>query len=224
MKKQWYLLTTTLALSSIFYVILHHPIIAAGQPILHKQHNPNGLYHSASVTPYYWDKKGRTWFLLGKEKRTKGTFWYNFGGARDNSDCNSLHTAQREGKEETAMQIQFSSKPRVQVKPFYLYAKNPLHVSIKAPFRPHSVAYFLPVTCKINPKKMKYAAKRHRHVEKYDWQWVLAEDLIQAVQNRSQLPGLNAPIYPIYAQTLRNPYVLQHVQKIIATGIQQARS
>lgn len=167
-------------------------------------------YGNASATLYYWDDAGKTWFLLGKEKRGLTTpnpywVWFNFGGSRDEGEADPLDTARREALEETAGKRDAVGKETGPVtilpndqqlftKPFYTSVKDrPYHVETK-PFKtPYGIAFFLRVKDKVEPTDIKKVADARRaaarksgertHIEKTEWRWVDAEEFLHWVQS-----------------------------------------
>lgn len=123
-------------------------------------------HSSASVLPYCIHNK-RAYILLGKEQRSQGMCWTDFGGMKDPKET-ALQTAQRECYEESANVLDHN---------VVNYKKAPFHDLF---FGGH---YFVlaPLEKKINltvienqSKKIRRANKRN-HIEKTHWEWIELE-------------------------------------------------
>lgn len=190
---------------------------------------------SASVTPYYFDQNGKTWFLLGKESRSTGVYWYSLGGKKDIGDRGSLQTALREGFEESAYTLEWSDETAA-LQPFYMSAGQrgqKFFIQTTKPSEPYSVAYFLRAKEQVKPTVMEEAKKKltpekKKKVEKIEWQWVNAQDFLSWVQKSEaddlHYPplGVDARLYPVYKQTLNFKAVQDHIQEIIDIGKKRA--
>ncbi len=189
-------------------------------------------YVNGAANWYFWDTTGKTWLLLGKERRKTGEYWYNFGGKKDGKDIiearqkgmePSLYTAIREGREETAATLLYL-KNDPNIKPFYTPTKV-FALQMDKPKEPYTAIYFVRVKDKVDPKDIAAAAQAlgpGAHVEKTAWAWVEAKDFLQWAQTARRgdvYKGLDKPLYPIYLTTLQDPNVVQYLFEIIEKGV-----
>ncbi len=138
---------------------------------------------SAGILPYYYNKKGVAYFLIGKEPNG---VWADFGGGAEQNDQDVLETAAREFSEETR----------------YVYGKYACGYEVKkaryAPYKKASMDYiesritgsfthprgyyrmYLAQVDYIPVSRFKHAAKVP-HYEKRDYAWVPAYEFVEAI-------------------------------------------
>ena len=141
--------------------------------------------------------------LVGKEPRSQGYAWSDFGGKQDPNE--SLpQTAFREFKEETG---------------HYSFPKISLNQIIKASYvdHHHQVGsyrlYFVRIHGKKpslheinkNAKKAKKKLGHKAHVEKVEWKYVNAQQLLNAAHQNGKFPGTNENIFGPAKAILKKP-------------------
>ena len=164
----------------------------------HRDSRSDTKYKTACVLPYHWLENGTTLVLLGKEKRLSGDAWLDFCGHVEDRDKDSVQTALREAREETAGQLSF------------IFVERPCEFA-----RRKHVDYVLPVEY-VPIKKIEKAAQSgyFRHIEKTEWKWVRAKDLLH------ERTGLH--LYSPFRQKLRRPAFKEHLSDIIRRGKRHA--
>lgn len=168
-------------------------------------------YFATCVLPYNWTADGTTQVLLGQEKRRFGDCWFDFCGTRDKRDKNPLETAVRELNEETAYQLTFFRYPKA-IKYFISEKKDPKSQKVIG----NVVHYLLPVKY-IDPAKIKYAAQtgKFKHVEKQEWKWVKAQDLLEG--------KVDLPFYDLFEAKVKDPIFVKNLKEVMQEGKEFAK-
>ena len=154
-------------------------------------------YQFVSIMPYQWDKNGTLWILLGKEKHTSVPVWSDLYGKKEKKDEKPFQTALKIVTKEVAGQLKIR---RSKNKPFSYQDRSTIHFIIPA--------YY------INPKKIEAAIRRlqnknpKRDIEKTEWKWVKAENLLRE--------RTNLTLRQLFNRTLQERRVRVHLRQLIA--------
>ena len=170
-------------------------------------------YMATCILPYCWTKNGTTLVLLGKERRRFGYAWFDFCGTRDEKDEGPLETAIRELNEETAYQLKLLPTENL-IKFFVNYKINPRNKQIDG-----TVVHFLLPIQYINPEVIKKAVStgKYKHVEKREWKWIKAQDLLD-----NKVKDLH--FYDLFEYKLKIPEFKKLLEEVIKEGKTRIKS
>jgi len=117
-------------------------------------------YKSASIFCYRMTKDGKKEYLVGFESR-RG--WSDFGGCREYAEKDPIQTAMREFMEETKQMLKLSTNLRILC------------------YRKRHVAFIGQLSGIVPSITILKNTKRTKHSEKTDYAWIVATDLIKAL-------------------------------------------
>jgi len=160
--------------------------------------------------------------LVGKEIRhspTRGSYtvWSDFGGGQDPKDKGSLvATALREFKEETGhYSFPHITWNEVQIAPVAVHNHPQTGQSYEMRFLP---IHGPKPTIQDIHKNAAHAKKKlgsKAHVEKIDWKYVDAGQLVNAVYANANLPGTNEEIFGPFKACIKKPTAQATLQALI---------
>ena len=154
-------------------------------------------YQSVSIMPYQWDKNGTLWILLGKEKHTSTQVWSDLYGKKEKKNEKPLQTALKIVKKETAGQLKIR---RSKNESFSYQDGSTIHFILPAHY--------------INPKNIEAAVQRSQNkdkkleIEKTEWQWVQAENLLREKTNLA--------LRQLFNRTLQERKIRVQLRQLIA--------
>ncbi len=148
----------------------------------HAQRRP-----SAGILPYYIDKSGQAYFLIGQEPDGS---WADFGGRADKSDLNPKETAMREFTEETRCvfgMYDYKQNRRLRkrilhypecTQASYRYIKQRMSQGLR-----HPRGYYVMYIARVEhiPAEVFNRAAKIPHYEKKKYVWVNADAFINTV-------------------------------------------
>jgi len=141
--------------------------------------------------------------LLGKEMRSHGYAWSDFGGKQDQNET-LPETALREFKEETG---------------HYSFPTVTLKQIVNSPYVDHHHqvgsyrVYFVQIqgpkpslqTIHKNAKKAQKKLSHKAHIEKVQWEYVDAQQLLNAAHQNGKFPGTNENLFGPAKAILKKP-------------------
>jgi len=144
---------------------------------------------SAGVLPYYVDRAGQAYFLIGEEPNG---LWADFGGRADKSDRNPKETALRECTEETRCVFgMYDYKQNRKLRKRILHYPECMHASHRY-LKPrmsqglhHPRGYYVMYLARVEfiPEQVFNRAAKIPHYEKKQYAWVHADAFINAVES-----------------------------------------
>jgi len=177
------------------------------------------LYAStaAGVLPIFDD--GTVLVGLEKRKDQHGAthyVWSDFGGKQDRNDKGDLAaTALREGNEESAYSLHLS---------YNAVANSPYvdHIHKVGSYRMYLVRVHghkpSIQTIKQNAHRAIKKHGRRAHVEKIEWRYVDARQLLNAANNNAPLPGTNQQLFGPLKANLKKPVAQATLKKVGSGG------
>ena len=181
-------------------------------------------YHSAGAIIYSVTPNKKVLILLGKEQRRTGAYWLNFTGGKEHKDNNDpKETALRETSEETAGIINPGAIINKDSAP-YISSSDGNHITYF-----FKVNYVDPLEIKKEAQKIRRSLRgtgKRSGIEKIDWQWVNADNLLRDAQEINLRQDIRSPgatklkkdLYYLFAKTIANAPGKKQLKTIISSA------